>query len=145
MSNEKQPVPSTETPVVIKWDELIPVFTDIKEQLTVFSDALYKTEATYSLILKDDEELTKEMNGAFGAANDLVIELTKVLGLHSINDKGEIKPFIGIIDPKDDAATEIYTNAVIAYDALNNRIGVIMEQVTSHLVAKINAAVELKK
>jgi len=132
--------------VEIKWDHLIDVYKDIGQHLGTVGKALLEFEKNYKKVLDKDEELRKEFLSVTMLLEEHAKELVKILSLHSKYDKetNTLTPFGGVIK-ETDGVLDVYLNATLAYDGLNEKITNISEITFAHLLGLANASIKKYK
>ena len=144
MSKNKQTKATKEAnnKVEIRWDHLIDVYKDIGQHLGTIGNTFLEYKDTYKIVLDKDEELSKEFLAANMLLEEHAKELVNILSLHSKFDKetNTLTPFGGVLKDTD-GVLDVYLNATLAYDGLNEKIINTSEIVFSHLLGLANASI----
>ena len=142
MATKKAPykIEEKEKSTVIKWDDLVPLYTSTNSSLTTCTNALKETYEAFGDVIDGDAMLTKTYTGTVKTFIDLNAELIDIVSIHSKKvqkgDVTEYMPFTGVVSD-DEKHQETYLYIVMAYGGLNDKVGQVMDNTMTTLMGGI--------
>lgn len=139
-------IPAINDKEVVKWDELISMYNEIKGFLEQSLKITKNTGETFSSIIESNREIATTYVGAIKSLTDYSQELINILSTHSASSKLKngstaYSAYVGDVDVNDDKQQQLYVTVVVAYSGLHEKIQTTFESIETHLLGLIRAEV----
>jgi len=139
-------IPAINEKEVVKWDELISMYNEIKGFLEQSLNVTKNTGETFGSIIESNREIATTYVGAIKSLTDYSQELINILGTHSESNKLKngstaYNAYVGDVDVNDDKQQQLYVTVVVAYSGLHEKIQTTFESIETHLLGLIRAEV----
>jgi len=133
--------------VVVKWDDLVPVYQATSDSLSTAIAALHDTGKEFKAIIDGDKEISTTFLGISNVFADLTNELTGIAKMHcnvveNEDGKKQFLPYTGVVADKDEHK-EVYLYTTMAYGGLNDKIEQAVENAMTTLLGAIREKVAI--